>query len=309
MDNQKCLLSDLLEFSKSKNVKTSFKIETQNNFEIDFASKSKYNACTQSNLNKIETTSRVNNRLNNLIIFGIEESNEASNELERQKNDRIKVRNLMMPFCIDSSKKVTEIKRLNSKNDSISRPLLIKLIDYETRTYILKKAKNLKDIDQYKKIAISPDYSKAQRLKNKVLINNRIELNKQLRTETPNANYYFSISNGQIKMVKKLTETKKSIELTDIISNFNHQQLSNATNELMKMIKTEQTILNNRFKIIMEDQQSLKNDANDLTSMLLDISKHNKQTVENIKQLYNTNEDTNQVVTNYFNFQYKNHNL
>lgn len=75
----------------------------------------------------------------------------------------------------------------------------------------------------------------------------------------------------------------------------------------MKMIKTEQTILNNRFKIIMEDQQSLKNDANDLTSMLLDISKHNKQTVENIKQLYNTNEDTNRVVTNYFNFQYKNH--
>ena len=46
----------------------------------------------------------------------------------------------------------------------------------------------------------------------------------------------------------------------------------------------------------MEDQKSVKNDTNDLTSILLNISKHNKQTIENIKQLYNTNEDTNQVV-------------
>ena len=266
MNSNKCFLCDLLTFSKTDNLKTLFETQTQNDFENKFTSKIKHNACTQPNSNMIEKVSNDSNRSNNLIIFGIEEPNEALNELERQNHDKIKIRNLLVSFNLDSNKEVVEIKRLDhKKNGNSLRPILIKLIHYKTRIDILKRSKHLKDIVQYKSIAISLDYSKAKRLKIKMLIKNRIDLNKQLRDATPNANYYFSIRCGQITMISKQNEETK------ISNQYNNRQLTNLQNDY-QLLKTMTNDLTNDYKKlakVFKHREAKQNETNQLIKQFL----------------------------------------
>lgn len=205
MVNETCFLCDLVELSRTKSIKTLFEVKKQINFEVENSKNLKHNAYTHLNSTLNEaTTKKDTKRSNNLIIFGIEEPNHLSSEVKQlQKNDIMKVKNMLLSIGIDVKQEIVEIKRIDQKRDELNRPLLIKLLSFDTKTTILKKAKCLKNVEEFKNVSISPDYSKAKRLKIKLLIKTRIELNKQLRAESPNANYYFSIKDGRIIMINK----------------------------------------------------------------------------------------------------------
>lgn len=220
MENNRCFLCNLVNISQVKSLKTLFEAEKHKDLENNFIKNEKNNAYTQLNSTKIKYESTNDaNRSNNLIIFGIEESSIASDELQQQNNDRWKVKIMLMSIGLNANEEISEIKRLDQKRKTLkSRPILIKLEDKNTRSSILKKAKRLKDIDQYKNVSISPDYSKAKRLRVKLLIKTRIDLNKQLRAEKPDANYYFSIKSGRITMINKNSEqlqTNKTLNRKD----------------------------------------------------------------------------------------------
>lgn len=215
MITNKCFLCNLLEVSRTRGLKSLFESKNERSAENKFETNTNHNACTEKTptMTKQESDEDAK-RSNNLIIFGIKESGHTLNESEQADNDKTNVKMLLMSLNIEANK-VVGIKRLESKKHGISsRPILIKFLDYESRTKCLKKAKFLKDTIDFKNIAISPDYSKSRRLKIKLLIQTRIELNEQLRKEKPNASYYFSIKAGRIVMVNKQSEEKNSINDT-----------------------------------------------------------------------------------------------
>ena len=183
MENNRCYLCNLVKISQVKSLKTLFEAEKHKDLENSSIKNEKNNAYTQLNSTKIKYESTNDaNRSNNLIIFGIEESSIASDELQQQNNDRWKVKIMLMSIGLNANEEISEIKRLDQKRKTLkSRPILIKLEDKNTRSSILKKAKRLKGIDQYKNLSISPGYLKAKRLTVKLLIRTRIDLNKQLR--------------------------------------------------------------------------------------------------------------------------------
>ena len=257
MNNNKCFLCDLLEFSKTKSIKSLFEIELLKDFEKKIFIKKNCNAYTHPNLNLTERKAKNSSeRSKNLVIFGIDESNEILNGLE-YNNDKQKVKNLLTLFNLDLSNKIVEIKRLERrKYDSTPRPLLVKLVDYETRTTILKKAKSLKGMFVHKNIAISPDYSKAKRFKIKLMIKARVELNKQLRDEMPNANHYFSIKNGQITMVNKQVESKNSTKPNDVFN----KSINTQTERLEKRIKE----LTSQLTLIERENEQMNVQLNEI---------------------------------------------
>ncbi len=86
---------------------------------------------------------------------------------------------------------------------------------------VLKAAKQLKDLNEYKNIAISPDLYVEQRLIQKNLINTRKELNKKLKELNPNSSYYYCIRNNKI-VIKSKFKTVGEIckeEINKIVSN------------------------------------------------------------------------------------------
>ena len=111
---------------------------------------------------------------------------------------------------------------------------MIKLFN-DTKTTILEKEKCLKNVEEFKNVSISPDYSKAKRLKIKLLIKTRIELNKQLRAESPNANYYFSIKDGRIIMINKHNSAPHK---TENVKTTNIESLTRKITEKMNRLDT-----------------------------------------------------------------------
>ena len=58
MTNTKCFLCDLLDLSKTRNIKTLFEIEKLSDFESNLIIKKKYNACTQLNSTMLDFKSK-----------------------------------------------------------------------------------------------------------------------------------------------------------------------------------------------------------------------------------------------------------
>ena len=231
-DRNKCFLCDLVETSRSKNLKTLFENKKNSNFDKYFLTSDNYNTYTHQNSAKNEIKNEYI-KSNNLVIFGMDESYEADNEAERQVLDKLKVENLLVSINIDASEEIVEVKRLNyRKNTILSRPLLIRFDNYYTRTIILKSAKLLKDSCVYKNIAISPDYSRFKRMKIKLLIQTKIELNRQLKDISLASNFYFSIKCGKIQMINKQMKEQNATLRSEILNYIDGklEQLENMTN-------------------------------------------------------------------------------
>jgi hypothetical protein len=226
----------LFERNKSKNVKNNVQAENFHDLENENHSKLKVNACTSLNSNVIELENKVaSNRSNNLIIFGIKEQ---TNEINH-KGDKLNVEKLLMALNICFIDEILDIKRIESnKNGNKPRPILVKLKNFESRSLILKKAKQLREKDEYQNVAISPDYSREKRLKIKLLIKTRINLNKQLKVQTPDADFYFSIKCGSITMLDKKQEP---IQNKDIVNEASIKQCLKTVNHCSINLEKEKT--------------------------------------------------------------------
>ena len=99
--------------------------------------------------------------------------------------DKIKVKIIFEKIGITVDLEEINVERLSPKRETITpRPLMVRLCSQNETLKsldVLKAAKQLKDLNEYKNIAISPDLYVEQRLIQKNLINTRKELNKKLK--------------------------------------------------------------------------------------------------------------------------------
>jgi hypothetical protein len=111
--------------------------------------------------------------------------------------------------------------------------VLIRLANYDLKSKILKQARNLKESIDFKNVVITPDYSIQKRFAVKILIRTRINLNKKLKENEPNANYYFSIKNGRIVMLSKSDCASTNNPSLNDIDNKETINLANASSTMI----------------------------------------------------------------------------
>eukprot|EP00116_Pleurobrachia_bachei_P011966 sb/3472228/ len=115
------------------------------------------------------------------------------------------VKNAATPRSSASYQKLKEkpvtksMKRVGQKLDSSSkpRPLVISLENRESLLALLRKAKLLKQSENFSSVFFSPDLIPVQQKERKRVV----ETVKKLRLDDPNGKYF--IQNGIIKMVRK----------------------------------------------------------------------------------------------------------
>eukprot|EP00116_Pleurobrachia_bachei_P003856 sb/3464118/ len=125
-------------------------------------------------------------RAKNLVVFGLPEST--------NRVDSISVKELFEE--LNEMPVTKSMKQFGLKLDSSSkpRPLVISLENRESLLALLRKAKLLKQSDNFSSVFFSPDLTPVQQKERKLLV----ETIKRLRKEDPNGKYY--IHNGITKM-------------------------------------------------------------------------------------------------------------
>ena len=115
-------------------------------------------------------------REKNLIVFGLPET-----------TDRVDTTTLNKLFEeLQEKPKVTTTKRIGERNEKRPRPLLVSLEKRATLLALLKKARNLKDSEQFLDVYLSPDLTPSELKEQKAL---RSTL-KRLRLEDPDGCYF-----------------------------------------------------------------------------------------------------------------------
>lgn len=110
----------------------------------------------------MEESLEIERRKYNLVIHGIPEES-----LEKDKEELAEI--LGSGLSIDPDRHVEMMMRLGRVSEGKLRPLRIKLKTMEGRKEILTRAKNLRNIDRYKRLFITPDLTKKQQEMDKAL--------------------------------------------------------------------------------------------------------------------------------------------
>ena len=98
----------------------------------------------------------------NLIIHGIPEESE-----DRDKEEVAEI--LGSGLSMDPTRHIEMMMRLGKKIDGKIRPLRLRLKTLEGRREMLTRAKNLRHIERFKKLFITPDLTKRQQETDKIL--------------------------------------------------------------------------------------------------------------------------------------------
>jgi hypothetical protein len=135
-------------------------------------------------------------RESNLIVFGLKVSNEDKDfkTLKKLMND--------IGVNKDNIVHASYLKRKDTINENA--PIKIVTYDINSKFFILKAARNLREYNQKNgtKINISTDMSEIDRQVMKKLMDNRNELNKKLTNEDKNS-FYWGIRDNKIKKIFK----------------------------------------------------------------------------------------------------------
>ena len=112
----------------------------------------------------------------NLVIFGLQESH----------SERLMEKSVETLFeHLQEKPKITAIKHIGQKRENTPRPLLVTLERRETLLSLLRKARTLKNSDQFSNVYLSPDLTPQQLRERKVLV----ETLKKLRRDDPGGVY------------------------------------------------------------------------------------------------------------------------
>jgi len=241
-----------------------FKYETDAKFENNFIKKNIFyfhNACTPVKFNFVssdikkanysknwyenieKSIKQHKNRNSNLVIFGLTELTDTSNEkiAEYDAESFFELVNELEALNGTNNKimwQIDEIKRLkNGKNTLGPAPLLIKLGGDKSqlvRNEILKAAKKLKTSTKYKNLSISPDLSVHQRMRLKELNKIKKELNNGLIDSKLPKNFYYGIRNNKIVKIKKDLEEIDNAQFENKI-----KSLSNELNHIREYFESK----------------------------------------------------------------------
>ena len=112
----------------------------------------------------------------NLVIFGLQESH----------SERLMEKSVETLFeHLQEKPKITAIKHIGQKRENTPRPLLVTLERRETLLSLLRKARTLKNSDQFSNVYLSPDLTPQQLRERKTLV----ETLKKLRRDDPGGVY------------------------------------------------------------------------------------------------------------------------
>ena len=121
------------------------------------------------------------NRANNIIMHGIDKSNEEDGA-DRTREDWETIKQVLTEIGIEEQPgDQTTMKRLGERTEDKKRPILISLKDKRMKQEIITKARKLKDSEKFKQVGISHDLTKIQR---EELKNLREEARKKSTEET-----------------------------------------------------------------------------------------------------------------------------
>ena len=142
--------------------------QTRNNIASDVVIESIHSKLQEDEVEKEE----IQKRCKNVIVFGLNES--ASDDAGVRIADDLEamqsvIGNLQVEHDIT---KVVRLRKKNEQQDAKPRPLLVSLRSEEERVELLKKAKNLKDMEEggLNRIFILPDLTPKQRQIRKNLV-------------------------------------------------------------------------------------------------------------------------------------------
>lgn len=132
----------------------------------------------------------IERRKSNIIIHGIKEEGIVRlDDIARELDEGIVSREqslveeiLKEGLKLDATRHIEEVKRIGRFKEGVVRPMRVVLKSPEARTEILRRAKNLKEHDEYKKVYIAPDLTRNQREEDKKLREELKKLKEQGQT-------------------------------------------------------------------------------------------------------------------------------
>ena len=199
-----------LELKLSINIEKTTNLETQNNL---FFTQSNCNIYSSHKITRksnnfylkrsCSENKAISRRTNNLILFGVKES-QSENRTQKEIHDRVLVQKVFKSIGIINKTEIVKTERLQCKSGIA--PLLIELNSSDNRTnqhMVLKAARNLKYTNDYSSVSISQDLLVSERMIAKELIRLRIDLNRKLKENFPEAGYYYGIRAGKIIKLNK----------------------------------------------------------------------------------------------------------
>jgi hypothetical protein len=136
-------------------------------------------------------------RENNVMIFGMASITETNTEVKRQK-EKDKVKEIINSLSLNMD--IKYVRSLKAKDDNTT-PLVVNVGNKTHRNELLKQSKNLRNMEGYNKIFISPDMTEAQRVELKSLIAERNNKNAK-RSEDDKTKHYFGIRGSRIVQIR-----------------------------------------------------------------------------------------------------------
>ena len=242
------------------------------------------NTCTNRDFYLRERLNMIKVRKqHNLIIFAAVLPNALCPE-EQTKNDKDLIKNMLNLIGINVNNKIVSIERLNS-NQTLP-PIRIKFNDTLSPITILKSAKIIKNVTEFKQLSISPDLLVEERAAIQITVQKRNELNKQLNETEPNSPYYYGIRSNKIVMKNKVTnKTNETEDKHKLLIHSTQETLQNEMHKA-KIIELTNEINNLKTKIVKQ-AESMKaiNDHWSTTKTTL------TNAIKNIKRRMDTNEE------------------
>ena len=100
-------------------------------------------------------------RRNNVIIYGVADKDFSDKEEEDKSNGGF-AENMFKDLGVSISKK--RIERIGTFQKEKSRPLKLSFTSEEDKKSIMANLKNLKGIEKYRKMSVTDDYTRAERI-------------------------------------------------------------------------------------------------------------------------------------------------
>ena len=157
----------------------------------------------------VQEINRITKKEKNVIIHGIEVN-------VSENHDVTEVAKILKIVKKDLDIKDVKVTRLKTKKPNTIGPVLVELLDTAAKFSVLKGSKNLRGIDEFKKIYINPDLTTLEAALNKKLRDEFKSKNSKLPHGSENrkygmhtfqgdeneSKYFYGIRNSQITRIK-----------------------------------------------------------------------------------------------------------
>ena len=136
-------------------------------------------------------------REKNLVIFGTKATKTELDEIVKENKSLVSD---ILTILGKSDIQPAYIRRLKSKKDDGTGPIIVEFKEIHERNEVLRSTKILRTTEGYKEIFINPDLTESERLMDLELRKKRKELNDQLKSDSP---FRYGIRGNELVKIKK----------------------------------------------------------------------------------------------------------